>query len=404
MLDRTARQYRFGAPQQRLHCPDLSTVHIHFRLVVDREHPAAHRAVDRLDIARPPVRLVVQLVGEIVVAVAVAVLDLVERQVGLAQQLVAVARILRIHADADADPDADVDPVHVVRLRQRRDQFPGDSCTHFRRARVGLQHHELVASDPRHQVGFADLLEHALGRLAQYEVADMVPKPVIYLFETIQVDQLQDQQSVVPRGGRGHVPEPFVELRAIGQPGKRVDTGKPGHLHFRLALLGGVAQDLDVALELTGRPENRRHHAVGPEGRPVLAKVPADVIGATPAARCFQFPVGYAVVPVVHREQGTDRLTDDLLGRVSEDVFRARVPRPDVAVRIEHDDAVVLGADQDRIQQPGPVPCRVGAVGRFFFHHSLQCPLAANPVLEDAQMPSAERIAETVRRTLEVSR
>jgi pyruvate dehydrogenase E1 component beta subunit len=31
-------------------------------------------------------------------------------------------------------------------------------------------------------------------------------------------------------------------------------------------------------------------------------------------------------------------------------------------------------------------------------------PLAANPVLEDAQMPSAERIADTVRRTLEASR
>ena len=31
-------------------------------------------------------------------------------------------------------------------------------------------------------------------------------------------------------------------------------------------------------------------------------------------------------------------------------------------------------------------------------------PLAANPVLEDAQMPSADRIAETVRRTLEASR
>ena len=31
-------------------------------------------------------------------------------------------------------------------------------------------------------------------------------------------------------------------------------------------------------------------------------------------------------------------------------------------------------------------------------------PLAANPVLEDAQMPSAERIAETVRRTLEATR
>ena len=31
-------------------------------------------------------------------------------------------------------------------------------------------------------------------------------------------------------------------------------------------------------------------------------------------------------------------------------------------------------------------------------------PLAANPILEDAQMPSAERIAATVRSALEVSR
>ena len=31
-------------------------------------------------------------------------------------------------------------------------------------------------------------------------------------------------------------------------------------------------------------------------------------------------------------------------------------------------------------------------------------PLAANPVLEDAQMPSAERIAATIRTTLEATR
>ena len=31
-------------------------------------------------------------------------------------------------------------------------------------------------------------------------------------------------------------------------------------------------------------------------------------------------------------------------------------------------------------------------------------PLAANPVLEDAQMPSAERIASTIRATLEATR
>ena len=31
-------------------------------------------------------------------------------------------------------------------------------------------------------------------------------------------------------------------------------------------------------------------------------------------------------------------------------------------------------------------------------------PLAANPVLEDAQMPSAERIASTIRTTLEATR
>ena len=31
-------------------------------------------------------------------------------------------------------------------------------------------------------------------------------------------------------------------------------------------------------------------------------------------------------------------------------------------------------------------------------------PLAANPILEDVQMPSAERIAETVRTTLEATR
>ena len=89
----------------------------------------------------------------------------------------------------------------------------------------------------------------------------------------------------------------------------------------------------------------RGDHHVRPEPRAVLADAPAFVLEAARRARRRRSSCSRPCRAMrLRRIEGREVLADDLVGGVALDALGAGVPGRDVAVRIEHEDRVVLHA------------------------------------------------------------
>src|ERR1019366_2766976 len=97
----------------------------------------------------------------------------------------------------------------------------------------------------------------------------------------------------------------------------------------------------------------------------VLAHTPALVLEAALAANRFEGPLGLAGSPVLRRIEDREVLADDLVRLVALGVPRARVPRRDVAARVEHEDRVV----GDRVDEK--VKALLGSVQGVLGHTTL---------------------------------
>src|SRR5690349_5687532 len=83
-------------------------------------------------------------------------LGLVEREVGVLEQVLAAAAVLRRERDADAGADAQRVAVEPQRFVNRLEQPPREPERLLALRTVGaLQDREFVAAEPRHEVGLA---------------------------------------------------------------------------------------------------------------------------------------------------------------------------------------------------------------------------------------------------------
>ena len=99
----------------------------------------------------------------------------------------------------------------------------------------GLNDGELVAAEPRHEIGFARAAGEAGGDRFQKLVADHVAERIVDALEFVDVD-IEHRQLPVRRGVGQFALEPFVEQGAVRQVGQRVVMGEVGD-----ALLGAAA-------------------------------------------------------------------------------------------------------------------------------------------------------------------
>ena len=124
----------------------------------------------------------------------------------------------------------------------------------------------------------------------------------------------------------------------------------PGFL-VRPPLFGQVARDLREPAHLPAFVVQGRHDDGRPEAAAVLPDAPPFLSISTVGAGRGEDLARLARAAVRVREEDLVRFPDDLLGRVTLDPLRARVPGGDVAAGVEDEDGVVDDLFDEQIEQ-----------------------------------------------------
>src|SRR5271154_2963467 len=111
-----------------------------------------------------------------------------------------------------------------------------------------------------------------------------------------------------------------------------------------LLALSNVAGDLAETAQLAVGAVYRREDHVSPKLGTVLAHPPPFALEAAILPRHFQLVGRLACLDIFGRKKATVMLTDDFCGSVSLDTLRTFVPAYDPALRIQHQDRIVLDA------------------------------------------------------------
>ena len=109
-----------------------------------------------------------------------------------------------------------------------------------------LQDDELVAAEPRHDVGLAHDLAQPLGDRAQQLVAAGVAQRVVDLLELVEVDEVYGERTAAPQGGERRV-HLVAEEGAVGQVGQHVVARQMVDLGLGGLALGDVLEQHDRA-------------------------------------------------------------------------------------------------------------------------------------------------------------
>ncbi len=212
-----------------------------------------------------------QALGGVGVALAVvgrdaraAVLGLVHRHVGAAQERAEVVAVLAEIGDADAGAELDRHAAEVQRTGERRAQAVGQLDGGAAVPQVGDQHRELVAAQAREDVGRSQRLPQALGGVDEQRVALLVAERVVDLLEAVEVDQ-QQRGARARAGGRLQDPSRVgVQLRAVRQAGEMVLA----RLAPQPARRGGDdAEEADPEQQQAAREDQREDQLVAGDRR-----------------------------------------------------------------------------------------------------------------------------------------
>ncbi len=174
---------------------------------------------------------------------ALALLGLVHREVGLAQQGIGILAIVRIDADADAGADRVAPLLELERLGKRHGEFLRHPCRGPGRRRMADDDGELVAAQAGDEVVGTQLVVEAAGDDAQYLVAHLVPLRVVDVLEAVEVDEQQRHLVAVALSTRQRMAEKILEIRPVGQAGERIMVGQHVEPHLGIAPLGQRRRD-----------------------------------------------------------------------------------------------------------------------------------------------------------------
>ena len=148
--------------------------------------------------------------------------------------MIAGIAVVRRERDADAGAGIDLLPVDLDRVRDDLDQ-PARQRAGRLRARIALQHRELVAAEPRDRVVLADRAADALRDGAQQLVADRMAERIVHALEVVEVETEHGERLAQGRHAGQAFGHALVEQHAVRQIRQRVVPR-----HVRDALLGAM--------------------------------------------------------------------------------------------------------------------------------------------------------------------
>ena len=128
---------------------------------------------------------------------------------------------------------------------------------------VLLEHHELVAAEPRHEILGPQHLAQPVGDRAQQLVAAGMAERVVDLLELVEVDEQQRRQLLGAVLDRQQPPDLVAEIDPVGQRRQFVVARQMTDPGFRVAPFGDVFEQHDRAAA--------GHRLEGPGQRPVPA-------------------------------------------------------------------------------------------------------------------------------------
>ena len=301
------------------------------QVVLDRE-PAVGRLVHRL--------------GEELVAVPPAVLDVVHRDVRVLHQHVGVAAVVGVERDAGARREVELATLDEVRRAELAEQVLRDDARVARVAHL-LQHDdELVAAESRDGVAGAQRARQPRRHLLQDLVADVVAERVVDVLESIEVEEHQRHAGAMPAREHERLAQPVGEQVAVGEPGQAVVVREPHELRFRAAPLGCL--------------QGERDHGRNPGGEVDLLRLPGARAPRHFAAHHAHHP---AVEPDrrVERRGDPERLQIDRPQRPRRRVTR-RVLRGDDLVRHDRGEIRRMVGGVERVDGRRRVGRAVGTV------------------------------------------
>ena len=191
-------------------------------------------------------------------------LGLVHGDVGALHQAAAVASVLWKEADADGGGGAQLLPGQGDRLGQLLQQLGGCRQGMLGFAHVRKYHHELVPTEPGHDVVLAHGAAQALCRHAKKLVPYAVAHAVVDALEVVHVEEQHGQPAVVaPRVGHELV-QPCLQRVAVGQAGQGVVVRQAFDGARGVALLGDVGVEGDQTTVRYGGPHQINDDPVGP--------------------------------------------------------------------------------------------------------------------------------------------
>ena len=171
--------------------------------------------------------------------VAAQVLGAVHRHVGVDHQVLAVAGVVRVQADAQGQRHEQLAALDRERRAHRLDGGTRHPQGVGRLVQVGQQQGELVAAQPRQRVAAAHALAQAGGDLLQQGVAGGVAEGVVDVLEAVHVGVHHRHLAVVPLRLRQCLPQAVLEQLAIRQAGQRVVVRLPRQRVGQLPMFDG---------------------------------------------------------------------------------------------------------------------------------------------------------------------
>ena len=198
----------------------------------------------------------------------------VKGDVGILDQGLHVAAVPRRHGDADARADIGVVGADPIGSAQRANDPRREVARLIVLADAELDHGELVAAEPRHDVACADAFLQPPAGEAQEPVPGRMPERVVDLLEPVEIEVMDRERARQGNVAQGVLDAPR-QMGAIGQARQSVVMGHEGDLRLGMHARRCVE---DRAFEDDGSPVLAAHAPGGLRNPDLLARpVPIDL-------------------------------------------------------------------------------------------------------------------------------